>query len=111
MTETLAKLNSLGLAAKKMNVDAVTPTHFYWFLFGKASYIDSKQFLGMIPWHDFIFCIVQFVMYGQMSYFFFEGPMFKVTYSLLTCMIFDVVLIIAAICFYCRKTREIIGGR
>merc|ERR1712151_1056886 len=105
------KMDLLSNTAKKLNSDNATETYFYWLCFGKAGYIGSKTFLGVLPWHDVVFNLFQMALFGQVIFFFYWGPMQKIFYFALLAIALNLIQIFAAIVFFARRGREILNGR
>jgi hypothetical protein len=55
--------------------------------------------------------VIQILIFSQMAYFFFDGPMRKIPYFCGAGILANIILIVAASLFYVNRTKEIFSGR
>ena len=67
--------------------------------------------MRILPLHDIIWNFIQILLFGQMAYFFWSGPMLKIPWFCFGGIAANITLIIASIIFYLNRTKELYSGR
>jgi len=101
----------LGNVVKNVSAKTAAETYFYWLLFGRTGYIGSTTFLRILPLHDIIWNCIQILIFSQMAWFFWDGPMLKIPWFCFAGIAANITLITAASIFYVNRTKELYSGR